>query len=103
MTLGWVPNRPKFDFVLAKGPKSRTGSAGEALAVELLDCACMGELGRTRHKPPLGETGAADLWASADLRFLVCVFGVLDCGFVVLCFVSLGDSMFSQIVADRSR
>ena len=34
------------------------------------------------------ERGAADLWAtasSADLRILVCVSGVLDCEFMVLC------------------
>ena len=35
--------------------------------------------------------------------FLVCVFGVLDCGFVILCFVSLGGCGFVQIASDRSR
>ena len=52
--------------------------------------------------------GAADLWAtsSADLRFLVRLFGVFGfwfCGFVVLCLVSLGDCRLVQIAADRCR
>ena len=49
---------------------------------------------------------AADLWAtdsSADLRFWVCVFGVRDCDFAVLCLMSLGDCRFVQIAADRFR
>ena len=62
----------KISISLATGPESRTGSAGEALAVELLNCAAMGGNWFDTPSAPLGETGAADLWAttsSADVRF----------------------------------
>ena len=58
------------------------------------------------ERPVPCEQGAADPWATAsstDLLFLVCVFGVLDCGFVVLCFVSSGVCRFVPIAPDRSR
>ena len=60
------------------------------------------------RRPVPCEQGAADLWAtvsSADLRYFVCVSGVLDYEFVVLClgigiailcFVSLGSKSLSR-------
>ena len=55
-----------------------------------------------RRAPP---TGAADglppLPPTSD--FSVCVLGVLDCGFVVLRFVSLGSCRFVQIAPDSCR
>ena len=54
-------------------------------------------------RPPSG--GGGYRWATAsfaNLRFLVCVVWVWDCGFAVSCFVSLGACRFIQIAADMS-
>ena len=78
------------------------GSAEEALALELLNCAAKGEGVSVRHASgtQLGETGkgVGGTASSADLRLCyylwlllcVCVFGFVvlwDCGFVFLCVV----------------
>ena len=49
-----------------------------------------GLAGLACRAPPHRGGGGWATASSADLIILVCMFGVLDCGFVVLCFVSFG-------------